>query len=79
MIYGVNFNGSEIPEGIKRRFRERVKLPGMKRGEYAYLKGVGQSVAERDAMLVTMDNGRRKAVIEERQTLVGVWYGIYAY
>ncbi len=79
MIYGLNFNGTQIPEGVKRRFAERVKLPGMKRGEYAYLKGVGQSSVERDAMLAVADNQKRKVIIEERQTLNGVWYGLYVY
>jgi hypothetical protein len=78
-IYGINFNGTEIPPGVARKFPKRLKLTGMQRGEYAHLEGVAQSPTERDQMLVQADNGRRKLHVEPRLTPAGTWYGIYAH
>lgn len=78
-IYGVNFNGTQIPDGVRRKFRRELKLPGMRRGEYALLVGVAQSDDERDEMLVQGTNGTRRLHVEPRQTVAGVWYGIYVH
>lgn len=77
-IYGLNFNGTHIPDGPAfRKFPKRIKLPGMGRGQYAVLRGIGQSPVERDAMFINMDNGKRCIHVEARQTAGGVWYGVY--
>ena len=78
-IYGVNFNGTQIPPGVKRHFSRELKLPGMKRGERALLQGVAQSPSERDLMLVQASNGHRRLHVVDRQTAAGVWYGIYVH
>lgn len=99
MIYGLNFNNTEIPPGVKRKFRTRTRAlcrcKGLQstclecgRGEFgvspkgyvnAHLVGVGQSAAERDQMLIQADNGTRILHVEERRTVGGTWYGIYAW
>ena len=93
MIYGLNFNETSIPLGVKAKFAARVRIsrrimqtnPKTGRNEviypaiFAYLHGVGQSKMERDVMLLQADNGRRKLHVEERKTANGIWYGIYAY
>lgn len=45
--------------------------------ERVRLVGVGQSEAERDAMVLQATNGHRLLYVEPRQTAAGVWYGIY--
>jgi hypothetical protein len=78
MIYGLNFNGKHIPDGPAfRKFPKQIKLPGMGRGEYAHLKGIGQSTEERDLMLIQANNGHRALHVEARQTAGGIWYGVY--
>lgn len=106
MIYGINFNGSEIPPGVKRMFAQRVRVMcsscgGLgfyraqtadgeedteiceycrKKGKLTYeLKGVAQSLAERDAMLVQANNGTRRLHVVARKTAAGIWYGIYCW
>jgi DnaJ-class molecular chaperone len=44
-----------------------------------FLAGIGQSKEEKDTMLIVANNGRRKLHVEERQTVGGVWYGIYVW
>jgi hypothetical protein len=75
MIYGLNFNGTQIPEGVARKFRKLLNLDGRK----ADLQGVAQSPEERDVMLVTAQNGHRKLHVVQKATAAGVWYGIYVY
>jgi hypothetical protein len=79
MIYGLNFNGREIPPGVKRKFRARLKLPGNKRYEWLHLQGVGQNEVERDAMLMAVSRPGRIVHVEKRKTAAGVWYGVYVY
>jgi hypothetical protein len=43
------------------------------------LKGIGQSLEERNAMLITADNGHRKLFTVSNKTAGGEWYGIYVY
>jgi hypothetical protein len=76
-IYGINFNGTEIPHGVKRKFRARMKLPGAGFHEWHCLKGVAQNMVERDAMLMQAERPGRSIHIEERKTAAGVWYGFY--
>lgn len=90
MIYGINFCERDIPPGIKRKFAERVRVHV--RPDYggvthrvgkccvwAYLKGVAQTVEERDQMLSVADNGHRKLHVEKRLTAGEAWWGIYVY
>ena len=74
MIYGLNFNGSHIPPGVKRKFAQRIRVDG----QWFELKGVGQTEVERDAMLIAGSNGRRVLHVETRNTATGPWYGVYA-
>ena len=73
MIYGLNFNNTQIPAGVKRKFAQNVK----KDGKFYDLKGVGQSTAERDAMLIQVNNGNRLVHVKMRETAAGPWFGIY--
>lgn len=107
MIYGLNFNGTAIPEGVAKKFPKTLKkqcqscegaggypaedggqsVPcrfctpyGRKKGsgKVTYeLKGVGQNEQERDAMLAQANNGHRQLHAEPRQTVNGIWWGIY--
>lgn len=76
MIFGLNFNGTQIPDGVKRKFAARVRIqPAV----YAQLVGIGQSPEERDAMITQATNGKRRLHVETRTTPAGDWYGIYEY
>lgn len=83
MIYGLNFNGTSIPPGIKSKFKRRLRLAkrivGYSPAVFGLLQGVGQSVEERDIMLVQANNHRRRLHVEERKGADGTWYGIYTY
>lgn len=79
-IYGLNFNGLEIPPGVKRKFGNKIcirRAQGKIPSRYVFLKGVAQSPEERDAMLIVANNGHRVVHVEERKTASGIWYGIY--
>ena len=95
MIYGLNFNGTPIPESIRKRFRRETPIPvcrrcwldiilcvcqqGPWRGAQARLVGVGQSEEEKDAMIVQAYNGRRKLYVLKRHTATGDLFGVYAF
>jgi hypothetical protein len=50
------------------------------RGSLRYdLKGIGQSEGDLQAMLALAQNGTRLVHVEKRQTVGGVWYGVYTY
>lgn len=76
MIYGLNFNGTEIPKTMKRRFAETVKPFGMVKFR---LQGVATTEHDRDQMLIQASNGTRQLHVEERKIIGGTWYGIYVY
>lgn len=73
-IYGLNFNRTEIPDGVRRKFARKWRIAPR---VYLYLQGVGQSPEERDMMLVQANNGHRRLHVEVRKTPAGEWYGIY--
>ena len=75
-IYGLNFNGSQIPANIKKRFAEVVKPFGMVKFR---LVGVATSEVDRDACLAVATNGTRDLHVEIRDSKVGKLYGIYAH
>ena len=87
MIYGLNFNRTQIPETIKRRFARttRIALPESYRTRRnqthsrAYLAGVATDSASRDAMLIQAQNGHRLLHVVERKTAGAAFYGIYVY
>lgn len=76
MIYGINFGGDPIPDGIKRKFAAHKKF-SLPKGVWASLQGVAQSEAERNAMVITATNGHRQIFVVERNTAGGLWFGIY--
>lgn len=79
MIYGLNFNGTQIPIEYSKKFVKELKLAGQPRGVYAHLVGVTDTMAERDTMLIAASNGHRKLHVVERSITGGYLYGIYAY
>ena len=85
-IYGINFNGKPIPDGIQRKFTRWLKRNRHTGVLYPVnadsscdftLQAVAQSPAERDACLVQANNGHRQFHVVERKTAGGIWYGIY--
>ena len=56
MRYGINFGAPSVV-GM---YKESIKLPSMKRGEYAQLVGACDTQAELDSMLIQANNGSRK-------------------
>lgn len=74
MIYGLNFNGTIIPDGVRKKFKQRLKAPD---GRRADLAGVGQSPDERDAMIAAASRPGRDLHVVSKQTAAGTWYGIY--
>lgn len=71
MIYGLNFNGSHIPEQIKRRFAAKVRVDGHRYD----LQGVAENENDLNWMLGQASNGRRKLHTEVRGKLTGVYVG----
>jgi len=79
MIYGLNFNSTQIPPGYAKKFRKRIKRDGMSRYEWSRLEGVAESEQEAKMMIIQASNGRRRLWIEVRQTARGPLYGVYVY
>ena len=79
MIYGINFNGNQIPPGYARKFRKEVKIDWLPRGHRYRLVGVADTIESRNAMLIQADNGHRLLHIETRRTGGPVLYGNDAY
>lgn len=75
-IFGINFGRPPIPPIMRKRFAEWKKFD-LPRGQHARLVGVCQSKEERDIMLISIDNGKRRIWVEERKTAGAPWYGIY--
>jgi len=71
MVFGLNFNGTQIPANAKRHFAERRKFNG--HNSWFLLAGVCETKAEQNAMVVTANNGKRKMVTVSR----GKWYAVY--
>lgn len=74
MIYGLNFNGTIIPDGVRKKFKQKLRCPD---GRMADLQGVGQSGEERDVMVSVAQRPGRDLHIVSRQTAAGMWYGVY--
>jgi hypothetical protein len=79
MIFGLNFNGTQIPPAIKARFAAYIRLPNMPRGQRARLVGACATEDEKAIMLSQADNGHRRLHVEERKAVHGKFYGIYVY
>lgn len=73
MIFGLNFNRTELPPGYAKRFRKRLVLNGVR----YQLQGIAESPLERDDMLVQATNGTRKLHVEVRRTAGPTLFGIY--
>jgi len=78
MIYGINFNGQPIPDTMRKKFAAQRKFD-LPWGQYAVLRGVGQSPEERNAMVIQATNATRRIWVIERKTAGGVWYGVYTH
>jgi hypothetical protein len=77
-MQGLNFGAGPIAPAIAKRFAKRTRPAIVKsRYDWLYLQGVAQSIAERDAMILQADNGRRIIKVVPRKTAAGVWFGIY--
>lgn len=74
MIYGLNFNGTQIPPGYKRRFAQTLKRSGVLEAD---LKGVATSLEEAEQMKLQADNGHRMVFIERRKTAGADVFGVY--
>jgi hypothetical protein len=76
MIYGLNFNGTPIPPGYKRKFAERRKFTvGTSERVTGKLDGVAENLEEAIIACRVADNGTRRVTYFERHGL----YGIYTY
>jgi len=82
MIYGINFNGSLIPDGVRKKFAAYTDAKGRSVGadrSCAWrLIGVATSAQEKDAMLIQATNGHRKLRVVERKTAGASFFGVYA-
>jgi hypothetical protein len=80
-IYGLNFNGTQIPKHMTSRSGRRGTFPLTVRKEGFVgrftLAGITDSEYDRDAMLIQADNGRRNLHVERMDTGAGVWFGVY--
>jgi hypothetical protein len=75
MIYGLNFNGSHIPDHVRMRFAQRRSFG---KGMLMQLQGVCNTNEEAQVMRIQADNGSRR-VFTTRPRKVGrdQWYGVY--
>lgn len=80
MVYGLNFNGKQIPEKVRKIFAKRVdsnELPGITKYKLP-LQGVCNDSGEVDQMKMQADNGHRTLrVIGPRKRFGNTWFGIY--
>lgn len=76
MIYGLNFNGTQIPAEVAKRFH---KEHGSRReGTWVRLQGVCNTKEEHDMMLIQADNGHRTLdSVGPRKIGEETWYAIY--
>ena len=79
MIYGINFNGTELPAGYARKFAKTYKFPGAPRGHRARLVGIADTVQSKDTMIVQASNGHRRLFVHTKPTAGPTLYGIYSY
>lgn len=82
MIYGLNFNGTQIPQPARRKFKERIKIEWLPRGHYYRLVGVCDSLESVRGAFIQADNGHRLIHVEVRRapiSMTGKVYGIYIY
>lgn len=86
MIYGLNFGGTEIPIEIRRKFRQRMKLPGFTRFQWLRLQGVCETADELKDALANVQRPGRIVHVETRKYLSPNYtgnvlevYGIYVY
>ena len=81
-IYGRNFNGLVIPQGIKSKFAERLngnlQPVGYNHGCKWLLQGVCESSRELAHMLAVADNGKRGFHVVKRSGYYAVYTGILA-
>jgi hypothetical protein len=75
--YGLNFNGTPIPEGYARKFVKRMKFEGAGRNDWVRLQGVAETRDEAEWMKMQADNGHRKILIVERASARGMLFGLY--
>lgn len=78
-MYGLNFNGTQIPTNIRRKFAVRRKFEGMGKGTFATLQGVATSIEDSEAMVSQASNERRHVIAVPRTIAGGTWFGIYIY
>ncbi len=87
MIYGLNFNKTQIPEHVAKKFAHRLdkshrRVKDDRSCEWR-LQGVCDKFKEMDYMVAQADNGRRKfhwatrRIGTVRSTTSTLWYGLY--
>jgi hypothetical protein len=85
MIYGLNFNGTHLPEQSK-KFAARLKVNKTTGNVYAVgsdkgcdyiLSGMCNNLLEVNRMINQADNGHRQIRTTERLINKVSWYGIY--
>lgn len=79
-IYGINFNGTRIPDDASKKFAKRLKhrhgkLVRVSNNESCdyILQGVCNDDAEYQRMHIQADNGHRQIMAVRR----GKWIGVY--
>lgn len=80
-IYGINFNGLHIPDGVKCRFASRLNGSlnpvSHNHGCRWALQGVCQTMLECEHMTRQADNGRRSFLCIKRTIKGQDWIGFY--
>ena len=79
MVYGLSFNGKDIPEGFKRKLAAKVRIEWLPRGHAYRLVGVATDKVSMLRALEQANNGRRLLHVEVRATAGTPIFGIYAY
>ena len=72
-LYGLNFNGSQIPARVKIKFAARRKFDG----KWHYLQGVATTPLDKEAAEIAAAKPGRTIVVKEVPAQFGTYYGIY--
>lgn len=78
-IHGWNFNAGPIPDEIKRKFRERMKLQKEGKVVVAILAATCDTEEEKDAMTINATSERRRTHWETRKVAGNLVFGLYTY
>ena len=81
MIYGLRFNGTHIPDNVRRRFSQRKNFPSVEEfgdRQGMRLHGVCNTASESGQMFIKATEANRPVnIVGPRRIGDETWYGVY--